>query len=138
MERSIISDDSAVNVMIPRWSPDGKRLAFLRWWSPERASLCIRSMRDSSTTSVYEGPPSFPIGWSRDGRSIYVWDHEARRERITAISTDRGSPRIVMDIPILGETQNPVITPDGAKAVASVITHQKDAWLVENFQRDAK
>jgi len=138
IERGLVPFDSAVNVMTPQWSPDGERLAFLRWWSPSRAALCVRSVRDSSTTSVHEGVPGFAVGWSRDGRSIYVWDPQERSERISAIPTGGGAPRTVMDIPITGEMHNPVITPDGAKAVASVITHQKDAWLVQNFQRDVK
>ena len=134
IERTLASEGAARYAMTPQWSPDGERLAFLRWWDSDRADVCLLSLRDSTILSRH-GVPLFLSRWSGDGRFVFAWDHQDDRESIIAIPVDGGKVRTLMNIPTMGDLRNPVVTPDGRRAVASVVTHQRDAWLVENFER---
>ncbi|MBI4363918.1 MAG: PD40 domain-containing protein [Candidatus Latescibacteria bacterium] len=137
-ERHLLTPDSIAKVLSPQWSPRGDRIAFLRWLDPSRAGIWVLSTADQSLARVYDGPPMYPIGWSSDARWIYAWDHGDREDRIVQIASDGSGQRVVMELPRKGNLLNPVITPDGSRVVASIITRQTDVWLVESFDRSSK
>jgi Tol biopolymer transport system component len=134
VEGTAIRDDSA-SLMTPQWSADGTRLAFLRWRGDlGSGSVCIRPVSGGNATSICDSVV-IPIGWSRDGQWVYGWNHLDFSERILAIPVRGGAPKVIMEIPGSRQMANPTVTGDGLNAVASVVVRQRDAWLVENFQR---
>ncbi|MFC1586481.1 TolB family protein [Fibrobacterota bacterium] len=61
------------NAIRPKWSPDGKRLAFLAQ-DPSRTSfynLEVFTFSDNNVTKVAEGVKIGSFCWSRDGRMVF-------------------------------------------------------------------
>jgi len=133
VERAVARDDSA-QLLAPQWAPDHEHLAYLRFRDFGHGSILVRSVLGGASESICDSI-LIPVGWSRDGRWVYAWDHLDLSERIMAIPTRGGAPRLLMDIPGGRSMGNPVVTGDGQKAVAPVLVRQRDAWLVENFQQ---
>src|SRR5437899_5775992 len=69
--RSPVSNDSVGWVFRPTYSPDGERVAV--WWNQRTTGVWTISLRDFSQVLVRAGL-SHPLGWSADGRSVYVQD----------------------------------------------------------------
>ena len=60
-----------MGVLNPRWSPDGKSIAFMDWYRSEHAAIYIVAADGGQPSLLTTGPsePSDPT-WSPDGRSV--------------------------------------------------------------------
>ena len=85
--------------------------------------------------STYVPAIFYPIGWSRDGKSVYAYNVE-HSTQIVMIRTDGGEFHPVMELPVTeGQTSGGrlAITPDGQRAVYSARQRQSDVWIAQNF-----
>jgi hypothetical protein len=74
-----------------------------------------------------------------DGNHIFAADRDTYKN-IVMIRSDGGEVVPVMQLPVSEGTagEDMAISPDGQRVVYSVRRVQSDAWIVENFDRDAK
>ena len=70
-----------------------------------------------------------PLGWSRDGRSIYVFG-PANPADLLLMNAETGESRILMKLPV-GIIADGGTSRDGRTLVVSVRESQGDAWLVD-------
>lgn len=119
----------------PRWSPDGKKIAF-RLFGKEGAKEAGNLPRGLYTVDVEGGTPKFVTGenprywfcWSRDSKNI-IYTQEPGDGSLYSVSADGGKPE---KLNILGKS--PDISPDGKKIAFYRIAKQPfEFWLVENF-----
>ena len=130
-------EKSGLNFKSPRWSPDGKRLAFraIDWFADHEG-------KESTEIWVCEFPAgeARPItkkmkgnlthlSWSPDGRTIIFSKYEQNKDQIYAVPSNGG------DIKKLNiEGFSPDFSPDGKKIVYGKRLQDKvEYWLVENF-----
>lgn len=140
-ENPLLKEDPDRNVSRPRYSPDGKKVAYLMRKSSSRG-LWIVSLDDSSTTLLKEGDFSL-IGWSSDGKWIYVSEPAEAEIKILMISVENSFVKILLSLPIspgIGEFQHDrfSMTPDGKYLFFEVEKRLSDVWMVENFDPDVK
>jgi sugar lactone lactonase YvrE len=144
-ERSIIEsdiDEPIQRINYARYSQDGERVAV--YMSQESSyGLWIISLKDSSKILIKEGFFS-PLGWSPDGKWIYVLDStsEAKFE-VLMISVENKKVKKVFSNPFeFVETGEPEIfqssmTSDGKHFVYPCTKAQADVWVVD-FDPDIK
>jgi Tol biopolymer transport system component len=81
---------------LPRWSSDGRYIAFNRWWAPETGAPVAKAVSVLSPIEGRErllalprGAEMTPTDWSADGRTIFGECH-----------TDPSQPMAVCSIPV--------------------------------------
>ncbi|MCU0304877.1 MAG: S41 family peptidase [Thermoanaerobaculales bacterium] len=111
----------------PRFSPDGKRLAFVRG----RGTLVVADADGANQRTLLDHfyPPTY--SWSPDGRWIaYAVEDQHANSEIFIVSADGGEPYNVSRHPDFDEA--PVWTPDGRRLLWSSHRHGNsfDVWGV--------
>ena len=76
------------------------------------------------------------LGWSRDGRSLYVFGPENPAD-LLLMNAETGESKLLMKLPvgIIGEG---AASRDGRTLVVSVRERQGDAWLVDLAPKGAR
>ena len=77
-----------------------------------------------------------PVGWSRDGRSIYVVG-PANPADLLLMNAETGESRMLMKLPV-GIIGDGAASRDGRTLVLSVREWQGDAWLVDLAPKGAR
>ncbi len=136
-ESPLLKEDPDRNVSRPRYSPDGKKVAY-----EQSGGLWVFSLENSSKELLKEGDFSL-IGWSSDGKWIYVSEPAEAEIKILMISVENSFVKILLSLPIspgIGEFQHDrfSMTPDGKYLFFEVEKRLSDVWLVENFDPDVK
>lgn len=130
-------EKTGLSFKFPRWSPDGKRLAFCSkdWFAYQEG-------KESEEIWVCEFPDGEPkaitkkmkeslshLSWSPDGKTIIFSKFEKNKEQIYAIPSDGGE---IKKLNIEGFS--PDYSPDGKKiAFGRRRPGNFEYWLVENF-----
>ena len=109
------------NARSPRWSPDGRWMAYMSDVSGAPAVYLRRMDGLSEAVPVSSGGGDFPR-WRRDGRELY---YRAPGGEVMAVSVTLGEtavlskPRVVVSSPPFNRTTRELeVTPDGAGFVA--------------------
>jgi Tol biopolymer transport system component len=141
-EHSVLKVDRGGYLFEPIWSPDGSRIALFQNLESRDGSemgLWLFSADGRSHQKLVEGLV-YPVGWSADGRWIYVWWRPDRtqptRTCIGRVSANGGTPEPFLDMPPESPRERYdgiQITPDGRTVLFMKRETQSDAWLVENF-----
>lgn len=103
-----LTDDPAADFS-PVWSPDGRRIAFLRATGPGSSDLMIIPSIGGGARSV--GPTMLGSGllaWHPGGRHIFA----AGGDEVQVVSIDTGDVR---PIGMSGNVKSPAISPDGRR-----------------------
>jgi len=139
-------DNKKLNFFSPRWSPDGKKIAFLcldvtgaeETGTPSKPS-CIYTIdvEGGEPKLVTDEDPKWWFCWTPDGRHIIFSKEEKEAEggsRLYRVSAEGGK---AVKLNISGS--GPDLSPDGKKIVFyKRIESRIDYWLVENFLPDGK
>ncbi len=105
----------------PRPSPDGRQL--VATWSGDHVSPWLFSLGDQEPTELHTADLT-PVGWSRDGRTIYVADFD-QRPRVLAIDVATRELRVDRDLPDAATTA--VATDDALAFITG--NGVSDLWL---------
>jgi len=72
-QRRFMALENGFDIQGPKWSPDGRRLLYLkRKLGGEESSIEARSLADGSTTVVLASKGLLDFWWTSDGRLIYT------------------------------------------------------------------
>jgi Tol biopolymer transport system component len=100
----------------PDWSPDGTRLAFVRWdGAASRVSLMVMDVSTGETRAIAGGPCAQP-DWSPDGTAIAFSSRVDGNGVIATVSPTGGEPRVVADDGF-ASAEDPDWSPDRAEIV---------------------
>jgi serine/threonine-protein kinase len=117
----------------PRWSPDGRWIAYLRAGSvmlmPAEGGAARTLVRADSAAG---GTRAWAARWSPDSRSVFYQAFDAaRRSSIWAVPVAGGPPRVVVrfDDPNVQSFRN-VFATDGRRVYFTVGRHESDLWLM--------
>ncbi len=146
-ERPLISDSSVGWMFSPVYSPDGRKVA-VQWSRPPNGGIWIIDIPQRLETLVYKTSAGSvaPIGWSADGRSIYVVEAKPSNARdlaaplgetmteakILNVSVEGGEVSTVASLPF-EEIGSVAMTPDGRRFVVTVYRSRSDVWVADNF-----
>ena len=114
---------------VPTWSPDGKRLTFLRGEenNPQVWNLWILSLDTGEVRRVtdFTSGQTWGASWFSDGQRI-CYTHE---DRIMVIDVDRGRWRRYGS-PVAGsQVRTPAVSPDGSRVIFQVAG--SGTWLLD-------
>ena len=128
-ETLLASDSPGGFLSSPMFSPAGDRVVY-RWnrmpGSP--SGIWIASWPDGRERVLAPGSVA-PLGWSRDGRSIYVV-RTVDSADLLLMNAETGESRVLMKLPV-GIIVDGAASRDGRTLVVSVQESQGDAWLVD-------
>jgi Tol biopolymer transport system component/DNA-binding winged helix-turn-helix (wHTH) protein len=148
-ERLLTEESSAGWMFVPVHSPDGSKVA-VSWSRRPKPGVWVIGIDDRSETFVYKTPTSrtsvFPVGWSADGRSIYLIEgrpynfrdlsaplgETTTDGRILRVPANGGDVTTVTSIPF-DEFGSVAMAPDARRFVVTVYSSQSDVWVVDDF-----
>jgi Tol biopolymer transport system component len=148
-ERLLVKDGSPGWIFAPVYSPDLRKVAVM-WNRPPTRGVWLIDIdtNDRGETLVYPStaPVTWPIGWSPDGRWIYVVEGKNATFRgatsfigetmtqatIRRIASKGGAVETVAAIPF-DEIGSVSMTPDGHRFVYPVFSSRSDIWVIDNF-----
>ena len=146
--RLLLKDGSNVFVSHPEYSPDGRRIVLFSSRRPR--GLWILDREGLDAIPFHADDPQLasnplPLGWSSDGRAVYVYDGKRAAARgpsapygetITAARIERiplnGGLTTIVELPF-EEVGGVAMFPDGRRFVVSVYSSRSDVWIVDNF-----
>jgi dipeptidyl aminopeptidase/acylaminoacyl peptidase len=102
----------------PRYSPDGKSVAYVVSDDPPRwatdARVCVVAADGGKPWPLAATPDRRPalLGWSADGRQVYVWEPRGTLAQFYALPADAGQPKALA--PEDGLLTGPALGRDGA------------------------
>ena len=136
-QRITLIEKSGQSFRFPRWSPDGKRLAFhsINWFAvnegEESEEIWVCEFPDGEPGSITEKMKGAGthLSWSPDGKTIIFSKLTKNKEQIYSVPSDGGEIKM-MNI----EGFSPDFSPDGKKIAYGKSRQGKvEFWLVENF-----
>jgi Tol biopolymer transport system component len=112
------------NASFPAWSPDGRRLAWVRQTPDGHDELVVGAADGTSAVVVLPADGLYfklrDPAWSPDGRQVAVVRSTGGAAReIWLLPSGGGAPRRVIDEPAAAWSDNPVFTPDGGGIIHS-------------------
>jgi len=123
----------------PIWSPDGKRIAYLRHGSDDRDGIYIQNADGGEAKRILKGPSTqdqaVPVSWLPDGTALLLMHPEGGKVSLKLLPLTGGEADAGGLRPILASTFNralPTISPDGRLlAFNSDETGKPQTWVVE-------
>ena len=126
-ERPLLNPDSTGGFTLwVRYAPDGDRLA-MTWNRRPDGGLYLLSLSTGEHTILLGGVLARPLGWSRDGETVFV--HRAPRDLLSIRVAD-GKPVLMAKLPFDPSAGS---TFDGSRFVFSVSGSIGDVWVIEDF-----
>jgi serine/threonine protein kinase/Tol biopolymer transport system component len=123
----------------PQWSPDGKWIAGVT--KGGRVTLVEAESGKLRDLGGHAGVSFGGVGWSKDGKTIYVTTHRDGREGLAAVDAQTGGRRTIATYEagyLFGTTINGnsalSLSPDGKSVAVTRMTGVGDIWLAEGLR----
>ncbi len=113
--RRVVTDfDPAVNWALPRWSPDGSRIAVGRWRKGGEYDVVVldtlgNAVAQLTSDRAIDGAPD----WSPDGRYVVFSSDRTGIPNLYAADLQANAPVVKQVTNVLGGALYPDVTPDG-------------------------
>jgi Tol biopolymer transport system component len=145
-EHPLTQGNSPSWMFFPVHSADGTQVA-VQWNRPSKRGIWVIGLKNRSMAVAYESSASVtPLGWSADGRSVYVVEGRPFKGRdfssplaetttdgrILMVPVQGGKVTTVLSIPF-EEFGGVAMTPDAKRFVVTVYSSLSDVWMVDNF-----
>ena len=125
--------DPSTHWAYPRWSPDGSRIAAVRWVAPAMMDIVILDANGTVTTQVTRdrAVDTTPF-WTADGTTV-VWssDRTGIPNLFAATVPAGGEPEILQVTNVLGGAAHPSVDPQGRWIHFS--SYHRDGWHIERI-----
>jgi Tol biopolymer transport system component/DNA-binding winged helix-turn-helix (wHTH) protein len=142
--RPLLGNGAPGWVFFPAYSPDGRKVAVMWNRPPDRGIWVIDTIGRRATLLRRTAKSAEPVGWSADGRTVYVVEGEngPRRgwtapigetkthTRILALSLDG---RVKTIAQLAGEIGGVGMSPDASRFVYVAYSSRSDVWVVDDF-----
>lgn len=127
-EEPLVANDTVGWLFAPVPSPDGQRIAVF-WNRRDHRGAYLLSPRDSSQTPI--GPAnSWPLGWSADGKSLYIGTED---DQIHRLPVKEGTAVAIADLPFKDMPCDFRERSSRLELVCRVDEAVSDVWMMENF-----
>jgi len=130
-EAPLVTNDSVGWMSSALPSGDG-RIVAVYWNRKPQPGIWIISLHAPSQRLLLPGL-AFPIGWSLDGRSIYV----KSGRQIKLVSLQTGAIRRVISIPPEANVCSALERPAGLKLACMMVESDSDIWMIQDFDPKA-
>ena len=125
----------------PRWSPDGKQIAFRALGKGEPIGIWTIDSDGRKPKLIAQGLDGWEISWSHDGEYIIsskhieeLEEHWLANHKLFRITVKNGK---IEELNVMGQMVD--TSPDGRKVVYSRFAgFEKSFWLAENFLPEEK
>lgn len=113
---------------LPRFAPDGKRVAFIRSSQGAGESLCWVSIEGGPEHEVLVERRGFSgFDWTADGKElVYAWNSREAQPSMYRVSADGGTPEQV-----ISQGYNPSVARFSDRMAYQQEVHNDNAWRVE-------
>jgi DNA-binding SARP family transcriptional activator/Tol biopolymer transport system component len=114
----------------PRYSPDGGRVAMVRYHEPEKSLISILSITDGAETRLTTGL-LHPRGWSADGRFIFA--QVPLQPKLVRLDAARGTTQLLFTAPAREMECTPEVTRRERSFLCMLFDFRSDIWMIDNF-----
>jgi Tol biopolymer transport system component len=114
---------------VPTWSPDGRRLAYIRAESsnPKVWNLWLQRLDETNATRLtnYRYGQTWSASWFPDNRRI-CYSHE---DKLVILNLENGREQVIKS-PVKGRlVRTPAVSPDGTRVIFQVF--REGAWMLD-------
>ena len=118
----VVPSDSNSFDHLPRFSPDGRSIAFVRWFNDVASDLYVLSLSDRSVRQLTFDQRQIPsFVWSAEGKDILFISRRSGQASPWRISSSGGPPTVEESIPA-GTFHFDIDYPSGRTAFTSVLS----------------
>lgn len=129
----LVEAEPGVHWAYPRWSPDGSRIAVVRWVRPAMMDILVLDAAGRAVTEITSGRAvdTAPF-WTPDGTTV-VWssDRTGIPNLYAAALPTGGTPEVRQVTNVLGGATHPSVDPQGRWI--HYLSYQADGWHVERI-----
>ena len=125
--------DGGVHWAFPRWSPDGRRIAAVRWVAPGFMDIVLLDEEGAVTAEITRDKAvDITPFWTPDGSAV-IWssDRTGIPNLYAATIPEEGDPRIRQITNVLGGASHPSVDPLGRWI--HFASYHADGWHIERI-----
>jgi Tol biopolymer transport system component len=113
---------------VPRWSPDGKQIAFSSGRNYDEAVFVISA--DGSRERRLTETGSWPV-WSHDGKSIfYLTAGQDRNEHVRVVSVENPKSNAILDLQFNGSNYPIDLFPPNLLTTTNSVHLSSELWVL--------
>jgi Tol biopolymer transport system component/DNA-binding winged helix-turn-helix (wHTH) protein len=96
----------------PRFSPDGRRIAFIRWQNGSSSDIYLLTLGSGELRQLTFDQKRIPdLQWGRNGEELYFISNREESNRLWRVAIDGGEPELISRAPV--DLENISLSPNG-------------------------